>query len=156
MPSPSRQVVIREATEADTDTIIRLIKELAVSSSRLGEANPVSLHQRLLLTYVIVNTQIYEKEPDAAKATPQLIKENIFEKKYGNCIIAETELEGKVQPVGLAIVSGLALRWLAEACSRCRLEADIAHSRFLDLAVLLLIVRTMSRSLASFALHLTD
>lgn len=36
MPSTSRQVVIREATEADTDTIIRLIKELAVSRSQMG------------------------------------------------------------------------------------------------------------------------
>lgn len=36
MPSTSRQVVIREATEADTDTIIRLIKELAVSRSQVG------------------------------------------------------------------------------------------------------------------------
>ncbi|CAO1620248.1 unnamed protein product [Parajaminaea phylloscopi] len=68
-------VTVREATEADTQTIIDLILELA----------------------------IYEKEPQAAKATPELIKENLFTKKYAQCLIAESEVDGAVKPIGLAI-----------------------------------------------------
>lgn len=69
-------VSVRKATPADTDTIIWLIKELA----------------------------IYEKEPQEAKATQELVKENLFEKQYANCLIAESEgKDGKLSPVGLAI-----------------------------------------------------
>lgn len=70
-------VTVREAQNSDTQTIIDLIQALA----------------------------IYEKEPQAAKATPELIRENIFEKRYAHCLVAETEVDGRVKPVGIAIVS---------------------------------------------------
>lgn len=70
-------VTIREARESDTQTIIDLIRELA----------------------------IYEKEPQEAKATPELVKENIFDKKYAHCLIAESEVDGQLKAVGIAIVS---------------------------------------------------
>lgn len=72
---------IREATVEDTPTIIALIRALAE----------------------------YEKEPDAAQATPETIRENIFEKGYGECIIAEVRDGGENadqwKPVGFAVVS---------------------------------------------------
>lgn len=73
----SQSATIRTATREDIPTIIHLIRELA----------------------------IYEKEPQAAKATPELIEENIFQKEIAKCLIAEAEVEGKTQPIGLAIVS---------------------------------------------------
>lgn len=74
----SQAATIRPATRGDISTIIHLIRELA----------------------------IYEKEPQAAKATPELIEENIFQKEIAKCLIAEAEVDGKTQPIGLAIVSG--------------------------------------------------
>ncbi|PWN22749.1 acyl-CoA N-acyltransferase [Microstroma glucosiphilum] len=71
----SQSATIRTATREDIPTIIHLIRELA----------------------------IYEKEPQAAKATPELIEENIFQKEIAKCLIAEAEVEGKTQPIGLAI-----------------------------------------------------
>jgi hypothetical protein len=73
----SQAATIRPATRADIYTIIHLIRELA----------------------------IYEKEPQAAKATPELIEENIFRKEIAKCLIAEVEVDGKTQSIGLAIVS---------------------------------------------------
>lgn len=68
-------VTIRPATEADIPTIISLIYELA----------------------------LYEREPEAAQATPELIKRNVFEQKYANCILAEGDVQGETKAVGLAI-----------------------------------------------------
>lgn len=81
--SSAPTVSVRPATTDDVPTIIHLIRELA----------------------------IYEKEPEAAKATPDLIRENVFEKEYAHCLIAEKEGEDgsggkKKEPVGLALVSG--------------------------------------------------
>lgn len=68
---------IREADITDIPTIIDLIKALAE----------------------------YEKEPEAAQATPETIRENIFEKGYGECVIAELKDAGDWKPVGMAVVS---------------------------------------------------
>ncbi|KIM70729.1 hypothetical protein SCLCIDRAFT_1206892 [Scleroderma citrinum Foug A] len=51
---------IRQATEDDVDTILDLIIALAT----------------------------YEKEPHSVKATPALLKENIFEKSYAHTLLA--------------------------------------------------------------------
>ncbi|PWN90107.1 acyl-CoA N-acyltransferase [Acaromyces ingoldii] len=67
-------VNVRPATPDDIPTLIQFIKELA----------------------------IYEKEPDAAKATPELMKENLFEKKYAEALVAEDPEQGN-RAVGMAI-----------------------------------------------------
>jgi len=51
---------IRKATPEDVDNILRLIVDLAV----------------------------YEKEPDAVKATPELLRKNIFEKQFAHALLA--------------------------------------------------------------------
>ncbi|KAH6917951.1 acyl-CoA N-acyltransferase [Coprinopsis sp. MPI-PUGE-AT-0042] len=67
---------IRKATEVDVDSILQLIKELAD----------------------------YEKEPDAVKATPELIRQNLFEKKHAQALLAFTGKEGQGgEAVGLAL-----------------------------------------------------
>ncbi|KIK68610.1 hypothetical protein GYMLUDRAFT_256307 [Collybiopsis luxurians FD-317 M1] len=62
---------IRPATPADADSILQLIIDLAV----------------------------YEKEPDAVKATPELLRENLFEKQYAHALLAFAD----DKPVGLAL-----------------------------------------------------
>ncbi|EPQ52404.1 hypothetical protein GLOTRDRAFT_132356 [Gloeophyllum trabeum ATCC 11539] len=54
---------IRPAEEKDIPIILQLIKDLAT----------------------------YEKEPESAKATPELLRENIFEKKYAHTLLAFTD-----------------------------------------------------------------
>ncbi|KZP15309.1 acyl-CoA N-acyltransferase [Athelia psychrophila] len=67
---------IRSAGPDDVDSILRLIVELAV----------------------------YEKEPDAVKATPELLRKNLFEDKFANALLA---FRGSASAPGEAI--GLAL-----------------------------------------------
>ncbi|KAG8958585.1 hypothetical protein FRC03_009000 [Tulasnella sp. 419] len=59
-PVPQSQFHIRAATPADIPELIRLIKELA----------------------------IYEKEEESAKATPELLQVNLFEKNHASAILA--------------------------------------------------------------------
>ncbi|KAJ9099785.1 hypothetical protein QFC21_003783 [Naganishia friedmannii] len=67
------EIQVVPATEQDIPDILRLIKELAV----------------------------YEKEPDAVTATPELIKENVFEKKYAECLLAKDGAE----VIGMALLA---------------------------------------------------
>ncbi|KAE8217251.1 hypothetical protein CF326_g9511, partial [Tilletia indica] len=71
----SSSVTVRKGTEADIPTILKFITDLA----------------------------IYEKEPDAVKATPELIKENVFEKKYAEVLIVEDTATSPSTPIGWAI-----------------------------------------------------
>ncbi|KAE8225389.1 hypothetical protein CF319_g1849 [Tilletia indica] len=71
----SSSVTVRKGTEADIPTILKFITDLA----------------------------IYEKEPDAVKATPELIKENVFEKKYAEVLIVEDTATSPPTPIGWAI-----------------------------------------------------
>ncbi|KAG2008393.1 hypothetical protein CC2G_013828 [Coprinopsis cinerea AmutBmut pab1-1] len=64
---------IREATENDVETLLQLITDLAV----------------------------YEKEPNAVKATPDLLRQNLFEKRHPNALIAYTGTPG--EPIGMAL-----------------------------------------------------
>ncbi|KAJ3764080.1 acyl-CoA N-acyltransferase [Lentinula raphanica] len=67
----STEFHIRPATKNDTNAILQLIYDLAV----------------------------YERAPEAAKATPELLHENLFEKQYAHALLAICA--GK--PVGLAL-----------------------------------------------------
>ncbi|OAX42614.1 acyl-CoA N-acyltransferase [Rhizopogon vinicolor AM-OR11-026] len=67
---------IRPATVDDVDTILKLVQDLAT----------------------------YEKEPESAKATPALFRENIFEKQYARTLLA---FEGTPEAPGIAL--GMAL-----------------------------------------------
>lgn len=51
-------------------------------------------------THQIKELAIYEKDPDAAKATPELIQINVFERKYAHAILAEQN----EKPLGMALV----------------------------------------------------
>ncbi|KAJ4490252.1 acyl-CoA N-acyltransferase [Lentinula aciculospora] len=62
---------IRPATLEDVDSILQLIVDLAV----------------------------YEKAPDAAQATPELLRTNLFEKQYAHALLAISD----GRPVGLAL-----------------------------------------------------
>ncbi|KAJ2925424.1 hypothetical protein H1R20_g11694, partial [Candolleomyces eurysporus] len=67
---------IREATPDDVDTILQLIIDLA----------------------------IYEKEPDAVKATPELLRKNLFESPYAHALIAFSgSADAPGEAVGLAL-----------------------------------------------------
>ncbi|KAH8080650.1 acyl-CoA N-acyltransferase [Filobasidium floriforme] len=75
------------ATEADIPDILGLITELAV----------------------------YEKEPDAVKATPELLKKNIFEQGYANCILAKDGTEGNPgETIGMALYFFNFSTWLGK------------------------------------------
>ncbi|KAJ9126266.1 hypothetical protein QFC24_001994 [Naganishia onofrii] len=91
------EIQVMPATEQDIPDILRLIKELAV----------------------------YEKEPDAVTATPELasigcdeiflrtepysyIKENVFEKKYAECLLAKDGAE----VIGMALYFFSFSTWL--------------------------------------------
>lgn len=55
---------------------------------------------------MIIDLAIYEKEPDAVKATPEMMAENVFRKGYAGVFIARMvggEDDGKA--VGFALVS---------------------------------------------------
>ncbi|KAJ3742723.1 acyl-CoA N-acyltransferase [Lentinula detonsa] len=67
----STGIHIRLATPEDSDAILQLIIDLAV----------------------------YEKAPDAVKATPKLLRNNLFEKQYAHALLA---MSGD-KPVGLAL-----------------------------------------------------
>ncbi|TRM63564.1 acyl-CoA N-acyltransferase [Schizophyllum amplum] len=74
--SEKRKYHIRTAEPKDIDVILQMIIELAV----------------------------YEKEPDAVKATPELLQKNLFEDKYANAILAFSgDIPGEGQPMGLAL-----------------------------------------------------
>ncbi|CAD6576287.1 MAG: hypothetical protein TREMPRED_001644 [Tremellales sp. Tagirdzhanova-0007] len=77
---------ISVATREDVPDLLRLIKDLAV----------------------------YEKEPDAVVATPELMIENIFEKKFAECLIARTVNNHNEQgeAVGLALYFFTYSTWL--------------------------------------------
>ncbi|KZS96330.1 acyl-CoA N-acyltransferase [Sistotremastrum niveocremeum HHB9708] len=72
----SAKFFIREATPSDVDVILGLIIDLAT----------------------------YEKEPEAVKATPELLKKNLFETPYAHALLA---FSGSASEPGEAI--GLAL-----------------------------------------------
>ncbi|KAI5452506.1 Peroxygenase 1 [Naganishia albida] len=80
MSKDTIQVV--QATEQDIPDILKLIQELAV----------------------------YEKEPDAVTATPELIKENVFVKKYAECLLAKDGDE----VVGMALYFFNFSTWLGQ------------------------------------------
>jgi len=75
---PSKVFYIRRANENDVDDILSLIRELA----------------------------IYENSPDSVKATPELLRENIFKKRVANAFVA---IEGTPSEPGQTI--GLALNF---------------------------------------------
>ncbi|KAF9066804.1 acyl-CoA N-acyltransferase [Rhodocollybia butyracea] len=62
---------IRPATPDDVNIILQFINDLAV----------------------------YEKEPDAVKATPELLRTNLFERKYAHALLAF----GGDKPLGMAL-----------------------------------------------------
>ncbi|KAJ7927478.1 acyl-CoA N-acyltransferase [Mycena leptocephala] len=66
--------VIRAARPEDVDDILQLIIDLAT----------------------------YEKEPDAVKATPELLRKNLFETPYAHALLAFNDAES-TKPVGLAL-----------------------------------------------------
>lgn len=51
---------------------------------------------------MIIDLAIYEKEPDAVKATPEMLRDTIFKHKYAEVFIARTE---GGEAVGFALVS---------------------------------------------------
>ncbi|WVQ85292.1 hypothetical protein IAT38_007457 [Cryptococcus sp. DSM 104549] len=63
---------------------------------------------------LIVELAVYEKEPDAVVATPELMIENIFEKGYAEVLIAREEAKdgGKGLAVGLALYFFTYSTWL--------------------------------------------
>ncbi|WVQ97078.1 hypothetical protein IAU59_004188 [Kwoniella sp. CBS 9459] len=66
------------------------------------------------LLELIIELAVYEKEPDAVKATPELMVKNIFENKYAECLIARTQPEdgSKGIAVGLALYFFTFSTWL--------------------------------------------
>ncbi|KAK0526082.1 Peroxygenase 1 [Tilletia horrida] len=82
----SSSVSIRQGTPADIPTILKFIMDLA----------------------------IYEKEPDAVKATPELVQENIFDRKYAEVLIAEDTSTSPATPIGLAIYFFSYSTWTAK------------------------------------------
>ncbi|KAF9225821.1 acyl-CoA N-acyltransferase [Gyrodon lividus] len=72
----SIQYHIRPATVNDVDTLLQLVIDLAT----------------------------YEKEPESAKATPELFKENVFEKGYAHALLAfQGTPEAPGVPLGMAL-----------------------------------------------------
>ncbi|WVR05696.1 hypothetical protein IAU60_002720 [Kwoniella sp. DSM 27419] len=66
------------------------------------------------LLELIVELAVYEKEPDAVKATPELMIKNVFDNKYAECLIARTVTEdgSKGVAVGLALYFFTYSTWL--------------------------------------------
>jgi len=54
---------------------------------------------------LIVGLAIYEKEPDSVKATPQLLRKNLFETPFAHALLAFSEPESTApgEPIGLAL-----------------------------------------------------
>jgi len=72
----SIQFHIRPATVSDVDALLQLVRDLAT----------------------------YEKEPESAKATPELFRENIFEKGYAHALLAfQGTAENPGAPLGMAL-----------------------------------------------------
>ncbi|KAG8853271.1 hypothetical protein FRB96_008355 [Tulasnella sp. 330] len=75
-PIPKTAFHIREAKEEDIPVILQMIKDLAT----------------------------YEKEPESAKATPELLKVNIFTQKHASTLLAFTGTESNPgEAVGMAL-----------------------------------------------------
>ncbi|UZJ54124.1 hypothetical protein CBS101457_003444 [Exobasidium rhododendri] len=74
MSSSTLSVHVRPAIEADIPTLIGFIQDLAT----------------------------YEKEPDQAKATPELMKKNLFEKEYAHALVCEDVNQGN-KAIGMAL-----------------------------------------------------
>ncbi|GJJ15138.1 hypothetical protein Clacol_009413 [Clathrus columnatus] len=67
---------IRKTTPDDIDTLLQFIKELA----------------------------IYEKSPESAKATPEILHKNLFETPYAHALVAVTgTLSEPGEPIGMAL-----------------------------------------------------
>ncbi|WWC88009.1 uncharacterized protein L201_002911 [Kwoniella dendrophila CBS 6074] len=66
------------------------------------------------LLQLIIDLAVYEKEPDAVVATPEMMIENIFEKGYAKCLIARLSNEdgSKGKAVGLALYFFTYSTWL--------------------------------------------
>ncbi|KAI0346148.1 acyl-CoA N-acyltransferase [Trametopsis cervina] len=76
MSSEKKQFFIRPASVEDVDAILKLILDLAT----------------------------YEKAADSAKATPELLRENIFEKQYAHTLLAFLGTpEAPGEAVGMAL-----------------------------------------------------
>jgi len=53
---------------------------------------------------LIIELAIYEKAPDAVKATPDILRRNLFEKQYAHAILAFSGSEDSPEePIGLAL-----------------------------------------------------
>ncbi|PWN51928.1 acyl-CoA N-acyltransferase [Violaceomyces palustris] len=82
-------ITLRHASPEDIPTILGFIKDLAE----------------------------YEKEPDAVKATPELLKENLFEKNHARVLLAEesdsSQTESKT-PIGMALYFFTFSTWTAK------------------------------------------
>ncbi|RSH92656.1 hypothetical protein EHS25_008101 [Saitozyma podzolica] len=73
-----------------------------MASYKISPATEADVPELLSL---ILDLAVYEKEPDAVVATPELMIENVFRKKYAECLIArkETSDGSKGEAVGLAL-----------------------------------------------------
>ncbi|KAJ3504543.1 hypothetical protein NMY22_g17890 [Coprinellus aureogranulatus] len=91
--SPSDSYHIRRARPDDVHDILALITDLV--SLRLSTQDPTPK----------LSQAIYEKEPDAVKATPELLRKNLFgDTPYAHALLAYTgSVEGKGEAIGLAL-----------------------------------------------------
>jgi len=57
-----------------------------------------------IIRQLIYGLAVYEKAPESAKATPELLRKNLFEEKYAHALLA---FSGSVtepgEPIGLAL-----------------------------------------------------
>lgn len=90
---------IRPAQEKDAEAIVDLIKV------------PHSSHLVCFSDHA-QDLAIYEKEPESAKATPELIRDNLFKHSYASALLA---FEGSPSSEGQAI--GLALYFFSASAS---------------------------------------
>jgi len=67
-----------------------------MATFHIRKATPEDVHDILQL---IVDLAVYEKEPDAVKATPELLRINIFEKQFAHALLAICDNKA----VGLAL-----------------------------------------------------
>ncbi|KAJ7741416.1 acyl-CoA N-acyltransferase [Mycena maculata] len=71
---------------------------MSTSAVNIRAARPEDVDDILQL---IIDLATYEKEPDAVKATPELLRQNLFETPYAHALLAFVGEE--VKPVGLAL-----------------------------------------------------
>ncbi|KIJ61635.1 hypothetical protein HYDPIDRAFT_137625 [Hydnomerulius pinastri MD-312] len=65
---------------------------------------PAGLNDVDTILQLILDLATYEKEPESAKATPALIKENVFEKGYAHTLLAFAGTpEAPGAPLGMAL-----------------------------------------------------